>query len=255
MKRTGAILGITLLALVSYGVSIPVDDEQVDGSFSTTTPSPAESTTEDTSKKVLTLPNPTLCKSRPKHFEIDGHGYFYSGDEKTHEEDKLNWLECRNKCREYCMDLISIETPEENDMVVDLLKSRNIPYIWTSGRKCNFKGCERADLQPVNVNGWFWSGSGVKMAPTDSKPPGWSYQPWSNTGHESQFNDFDVPQPDNAEYKINESDEACMGVLNDIYQDGIMWHDIACYHTKPYMCEDSEQLLEYVRQTDPELKI
>ena len=37
-------------------------------------------------------------------------------------------------------------------------------------------------------------GSGVKMAPTNSTPPGWSYQPWSPTGHKSQFNDHDVPQ-------------------------------------------------------------
>ena len=55
----------------------------------------------------------------------------------------------------------------------------DLAYIWTSGRLCNFKGCDRDDLQPVQVNGWFWSGSGVKMAPTNSTPPGWSYQPWS----------------------------------------------------------------------------
>ena len=57
--------------------------------------------------------------------------------------------------------------------------SDDLAYIWTSGRLCNFKGCDRDDLQPVAVNGWFWSGSGVKMAPTNSTPPGWTYQPWS----------------------------------------------------------------------------
>ena len=36
------------------------------------------------------------------------------------------------------------------------------------------------------------------MAPTNSTPPGWAYQPWSYTGHKSQFADKDVPQPDNA---------------------------------------------------------
>ena len=45
------------------------------------------------------------------------------------------------------------------------------------------------------------------MAPTNSTPPGWSYQPWSPTGHKSQFNDKDVPQPDNAEFDINGSVE------------------------------------------------
>merc|ERR1711963_691643 len=48
--------------------------------------------------------------------------------------------------------------------------------------------------------------------------------------------------------------EACMGVLNDIYDDGIKWHDIACYHTKPFICEDSDQLLEYVQALQPEFE-
>ncbi len=33
------------------------------------------------------------------------------------------------------------------------------------------------------------------------------------------------------------------------------WHDIACYHTKPYLCEDSDQLLDYVESTNPELDL
>ena len=28
-----------------------------------------------------------------------------------------------------------------------------IRFFWTSGRKCNFDGCEREDLQPAIVNG------------------------------------------------------------------------------------------------------
>ena len=28
-----------------------------------------------------------------------------------------------------------------------------IRFFWTSGRKCNFDGCDRADLQPSIVNG------------------------------------------------------------------------------------------------------
>ena len=63
-----------------------------------------------------------------------------------------------------------------------------------------------------------------------------------------------MSQPDNAEFDINGSVEACMGVLNDIYNDGIKWHDIACYHTKPFICEDSDQLLEFVPTTHPDLE-
>ena len=93
------------------------------------------------------------------------------------------------------------------------------------------------------------------MAPTNSTPPGWSYQPWSYTGHKTQFEGKNVSQPDNAEFDINGSTEACMGLLNDIYDDGVKWHDIACYHTKPFICEDSDQLLEYVQTISPDLEL
>lgn len=65
----------------------------------------------------------------------------------------------------------------------------NVRYIWTSGRKCNFAGCERSDLQPPNVNGWFWSGSGAKIGPTTQRNTG----DWSFTGG------FGQAQPDNRE--------------------------------------------------------
>jgi len=34
-----------------------------------------------------------------------------------------------------------------------------------------------------------------------------------------------------------------MAILNNLYDDGIKWHDIACHHRKPFICEDSEVLL------------
>ena len=33
------------------------------------------------------------------------------------------------------------------------------------------------------------------------------------------------------------------------------WHDIACYHPKPYMCEDSDALLEYVAATNEGIEL
>lgn len=30
-----------------------------------------------------------------------------------------------------------------------------------------------------------------------------------------------------------------MGLLNDIYEDGVKWHDIACYHTKVRKLENN----------------
>merc|ERR1712059_124380 len=141
------------------------------------------------------------------------------------------------------MGLVSLETEAENEYFINYLTKNDYPYIWTSGRLCDFKGCDRADLQPVIVNGWFWTGSNKKIPPTNSTPPTWKKQPWSRTGHTK------VPQPDNAEFDINRSSESCLGLLNNIYSDGVAWHDIACYHTKPFLCEDSDALLDYVRRT------
>lgn len=48
----------------------------------------------------------------------------------------------------------------------------DVPYIWTSGRLCDFKGCEsRKDLEPKNILGWFWSANREKISPTNSVSP------------------------------------------------------------------------------------
>lgn len=39
--------------------------------------------------------------------------------------------------------------------------------VWTSGRLCDFEGCEKLDpVKPHNVNGWFWAASNQRMSPT-----------------------------------------------------------------------------------------
>ncbi|CAL4133064.1 unnamed protein product, partial [Meganyctiphanes norvegica] len=126
--------------------------------------------------------------------------------------------------------------------------SGKIDYLWTSGRICDFKGCEdRHDLKPLNVKGWFWSGNRKEIPDTNQST--WSYHPWSHTGH------FGDPQPDNAEFDINETVESCLAILNDVYDDGIRWHDIACYHRKPVLCEDDDQLLINMQDRYPQYNI
>lgn len=78
---------------------------------------------------------------------------------------------------------------QENEFIKQRIARGNVRYIWTSGRKCNFAGCDRADLQPPNVNGWFWSGSGAKIGSTAQRNTG----DWSYTGGYGQA------QPDNRE--------------------------------------------------------
>ena len=51
------------------------------------------------------------------------------------------------------MDLVSIETFEENMMVMKLVHEKRLRDLWTSGRLCNFHGCEAKHLQPRKING------------------------------------------------------------------------------------------------------
>jgi len=53
-----------------------------------------------------------------------------------------------------------------------------VKYIWTSGRLCDFKGCDRPDLQPLHINGWFWTAELQKLAPTNER----SQNDWSESG-------------------------------------------------------------------------
>jgi len=55
------------------------------------------------------------------------------------------------------MDLISIESQKENLMVQELIVKYGLFEIWTSGRLCNFHGCDQPHLKPKNVNGNYLS--------------------------------------------------------------------------------------------------
>jgi len=104
-------------------------------------------------------------------------------------------------CRSNGMQPISIESSAEESHFKNLLATSGKPYFWTGGR--------------VSGRSISW-------------PSGRSYNnvEWSHTGGARR------PQPDN-----REGNEFCLGVLNNFYQDGIKFHDIACHHKKPVICE------------------
>ncbi|XP_066964606.1 uncharacterized protein [Macrobrachium rosenbergii] len=97
---------------------------------------------------------------------------------------------------------ISIEDLGENEFVKQTILAHNLEYIWTSGQK-------------VGLN-WIWA----------SRRPFVGLE-WSHTGFTG------VPQPDNQE----DNAENCLALLNNFYNDGVKWHDIACHHLKPIICE------------------
>ncbi|KAI8129838.1 hypothetical protein FF38_12725 [Lucilia cuprina] len=196
--------------------------------------------------RVLDPPNPQLCAQRVIHEKTpDGKGYFFSWRDPALKGVEEDWLSARNYCRRRCMDSVSLETSLENEWIKQRVVGEKVKYIWTSGRQCDFKGCERPDLQPTNINGWFWTATLQKLAPTNERSQG----DWSPTGG------IGLPQPDNREYKQNGAPENCLALLNQFYNDGVNWHDVACHHKKPFVCEENDALLKYVRYTNPQLRI
>merc|ERR1711981_1320135 len=86
--------------------------------------------------KLLSPPVPRKCSARPKRFKYQGHNYFYSGVVAPYKKIKYDWLDGRNFCREYCMDLVSLETQQENDYIQNWLDSQPHVYldIWQALR-------------------------------------------------------------------------------------------------------------------------
>lgn len=106
---------------------------------------------------------------------------------------KKSRLDARNECRKRCMETISFQTQKKFDFYKDFITKHNISFVWTSGRICDFAGCEgRWDLLPKIIKGWLWSADQTQIDETDKIPKNWDYQPWSKTGF------IKKPQPDNA---------------------------------------------------------
>lgn len=196
--------------------------------------------------RILEPPVPALCAQRVIHERApDGKGYWFSWKDPNTQGKEEDWLAARNFCRQRCMDSVSVETSPENEWIKQRIVDGKQKYIWTSGRICDFKGCDRADLQPVSINGWFWTAELQKLAPTTDR----RQNDWSENGGIGQ------PQPDNRELQQGGAPENCLAILNNFYNDGVHWHDVACHHVKPWVCEENDALLKYVRYTNPNLRI
>jgi len=199
------------------------------------------------------------------HMQWGGHNYFLSWREPWHKFEDWDWFNGRNFCRDRCMDLVSFDSPGEHRLFSAIVRQDNstedgVKSIYTSGRKCNFKGkgCDADHLQPINVNGWFWAGAGNTRIPSTNQKTADSH--WSTTGQGG------LPQPDNfeglkegpieTEFDIGVTieglqeyhDEACLAMINNQYNDGVAWHDVACHFRSVIVCEDSDQLIALVQQ-------
>jgi len=221
-------------------------------------------------------PEPSLCKTRETHFRFQGKSYIYSGRSKLLANEKKELVttgakgaelfavtksqgEAADWCKSRCMALVSLESEEEWKLVRNKMESYGAPFIWTSGHICDRESggdlCYTLEyLQPRIINGWYWSGSGVRINATDKIPEGWSSNPWGTEGIYGRVNEGKpaserkrTNQPDNAEQKLNlleGKEESCLALATGLWEDSTVWNDIACYHKKEWMCEDDTDALE-----------
>ncbi|XP_042893100.1 pulmonary surfactant-associated protein D-like [Penaeus japonicus] len=162
-------------------------------------PAPATPVRPSPSRPVVHQPSATDPLVDRSLGESDYHFSWLHDGGKTYDWEGAN---------RYCSRLgrgwagISIETREEDNFVNEVVEASGLPWIWTSG---HLKG-----------HGFAWE-SGKPFVGLN----------WSPTGGNGR------PQPDNRE----RGGERCLGVLNNFYDDGIKWHDIACHHDKAIICE------------------
>ena len=164
------------------------------------------------------------------HFGNSEHHYWLSwrAGWKDMNNAQQTWLNASKICQSQCMALVSIESPEENEMLLKVVADGNIYGAWTGGRQCREKGCE-------DSNGLFqWV-----FEPTKRLFKNLDFLGWSDTGATGNA------QPDNFT-----GQEKCMAVLSDVwYGGGEAWHDIECRDKMPFICEDPVKLQRSERRS------
>lgn len=122
--------------------------------------------------------------------------------------------DARAYCNSMGMEPVSLDSPAKQDAFNSLIASDAQRFFWTGGI---------VDHSQKTV---FWSNQRSSPVPFSASAH------WSHTGGAG------LPQPDNrAAGETPPHQETCLGILNNFYADGIKWHDVACHHKKPTVCE------------------
>jgi len=202
------------------------------------------------------LPDAELCairKNKKGHNALNGKSYWFSweSNEKALTNARWNWFTARNYCRMRCMDLISIESLEEQNWLGQHMRSGGVGEVWTSGRLCDKEvdGCDVPRFQPYNIRGWFWAATLGLMGETNVFD-GRKFNGWSFTGPSGKS------QPDGILKADGFGQEACMALLDNKFNDGISWHDTKCNDRRLIICEDLPRgNINFVRQKNPGVHI
>merc|ERR1712038_2230760 len=114
--------------------------------------------------------------------------------------------------RQYCasqgMRIISLDSREKTAHFLDEVRRDNAKYVWAAGvisSDARTLRWENGRSEPINQG--------------DDRSGGF----WSSRGKSG-------PQP--------ETGGECLAILNNVYNDGVKFHDVACNHEKPTICEE-----------------
>lgn len=121
--------------------------------------------------------------------------------------------EAKLYCESLGMEPVSLDSPAKQDEFNRLIAQDAQRFFWTGGI---------VDHAQEIV---FWANRNGSPVPFSQSAH------WSHTGGAG------VKQPDNRAKGEEGIDESCLGILNNFYADGIKWHDVACHHKKPTICE------------------
>jgi len=140
--------------------------------------------------------------SRPKgNYQFEGRNYLLTWRQHRN---NFDWSGGVRFCEQQGMKLISLDSKEKSEHFLRLVGQDRAPYFWAGGR--------------LSRDGRSLSWQNGK---TESVRRG--QHPWSFTGRTG-------PQPDGG--------EICLAILNNVYRDGVKYHDVSCHHRKPVICEE-----------------
>jgi len=150
------------------------------------------------------------CPLTTANHNYQGRGYIVTFFDKSDGCNKFTGQEADEFCKSVGGRAVSLDSNEKALAMMDLLRQKAQRYMWTGGRIDHNAGVVTwpSGAREGYVRGQrFWSPTGGKKPTPEA-------------------------QPDN-----RDGNEICIGVLNNFYADGIKWHDVACHHKKPTICE------------------
>jgi len=147
-------------------------------------------------------PQPSVSAGGQGNHVFQGRSYLLSWKEG---QNHFSWSQARSYCSRKGMRIVSLDSTAKKEHFLGLLASQGVTYMWTGGRISS----DKRTLTWENGRG-----------ETITR----GRHPWSFAGLRG-------PQPD------GQGSEDCLAILNNLYNDGVKFHDVGCSHDKPTVCE------------------